>query len=137
MKYLLGIVVIVGLFLSGAVPYSLVYKENQLPALEGDNPPITASNERCKAHDEANLEPGDTATGSFSITLRNHTNRFVIVSVHGLVVEPSGGAGGMTYYTQFMPPNETTDFSFRLRTVVGSPGIYRCEITYKVGWGEF
>jgi len=121
-------------FISGSFPYTLIYDEESLSDVrfEGKEP-VSAEVVKCEVDNTENLSPGATLNTTFRATLRNHTDRFVVISAIGEVFMPGGRSGGMHSQLFVLNPNAVEKTSFRSGSVYTVPGRYRCEMRYAIG----
>ena len=113
-------------FLSGSAPYTLIYDEETLSnaSFTGDEP-VTVDDFVCEVQDADSVMIGDVLSTTFSVTFKNNTDRFVVVSALGEVYAPKGSAG---IHSQMMilSPESTERTSFRSNTPHTGPGRYTC-----------
>jgi hypothetical protein len=133
-KYLIGLIILVAVFFSGAVPYSLIYDIKDADKL-GMEKPLTDSDIQCEIDKTEGYQPGQTISGEFSINLTNHSNRFMLAHVEGEILPPKG-YGGIHYKKVFLSPGETQYVNFRSTTKYVGDGRYQCEVRYNIGWGQ-
>ena len=121
-------------FISGSAPYTLIYEEEDLLALrfEGKEP-VSAEVVKCEVQNTDNLSIGVDLETIFRATLKNHTDRFVVISAIGEVITPRGRSLGMHSQMFVLNPNASEDTQFRTFTPYAGGGRYRCEMRYAIG----
>lgn len=127
-------VVAVVVFLSGSFPHTLIYDEASLKDLkfEGEEP-VSAEVVNCDVQNAAELSPGTEMETTFRATLKNHTDRYVVISAIGEVFDPEGRSRGMHSQMFLLNPNATENTTFRSSTPYTSRGRYKCEMRYAIG----
>ncbi|MBT8099684.1 MAG: hypothetical protein KJO82_08035 [Gammaproteobacteria bacterium] len=137
MKFLLylGIAIAsVVLFFSGSLPYTLIYDQKSLQGLKySSEEPITADVIECEIDDKKSYVRGATFETSFEAKLRNHTNRFVVVSSIGEVFDPSGNSMGMKSQVFVLNPNSSDGTRYMTKSPFTTNGRYSCEMRYTIG----
>ena len=124
----------VSIFFSGSFPNTLIYDEESLRKLKfsGDEP-ISTEVVECEIKDPANLSVGMVMDTTFQVTLRNHTDRYVVISAIGEVFDPEGRSNGMHSQMFVLSPNGVEETTFRSGTPYTSRGRYKCEMRYAIG----
>lgn len=122
------------IFISGSFPYTLVYDEESLKDLKFDgDEPVSAEVVKCDIQNADTLSVGAVMETSFRATLRNHTDRYVVISAIGEVFSPTGRSSGMNSQLFILNPNSVEETSFRSNTPYTSRGRYKCEMRYAIG----
>ena len=127
-------VAVVMIFFSGSFPHTLIYDEESLRALKfsGDEP-ISAEVVNCEITNPTSLSRGAVVKTTFRATLKNHTDRYVVISAIGEVFDPEGRSTAMHSKWFVLSPNGAEEAVFRSDTPYTSRGRYRCEMRYAIG----
>ena len=129
-KALIGLLLALGVFMSGKLPYTLIYNADQLASVPGEGDAITGSELSC----DVQLSENEVMVeGTFTLDLTNNTDRFVIVSVVGELLPPKG-YGIPSYQKRLFNPEESQHIKFNSSIPFGPDGEYLCEVRYVVGW---
>lgn len=122
------------LFFSGSLPYTLIYDEATLREADftGDEP-VSAEVVTCEVENAQDLDLGDVLETSFRATLRNNTDRFVVVSAIGEVFDPDGRSRGMHSQMMILNPESVEATTFRSSLPFMKSGRYKCEMRYAIG----
>ena len=122
------------IFFSGSFPYTLIYDEESLMEVKFDGKePVSAEVVQCEIQDTADLMVGEVLETTFRARLRNHTDRFVVISAIGEVFSPRIRSSGMHSQLFILNPNTVEETVFRTNTTYTSTGSYRCEMRYAIG----
>lgn len=121
-------------FFSGSLPHTLIYDEESLAKLKfsGDEP-VSAEVVVCEIKNADKLSRGATMDTTFRATLKNHTNRYVVISAIGEVFDPGGRSVGMNSQILVLNPDAEEQTTFRSNTPFTIPGTYTCEMRYAIG----
>ena len=124
----------VSIFFSGSFPYTLIYDEESLRNLKftGDEP-VSAEVVNCDIKGAPNLSLGTVMDTTFRATLRNHTDRYVVISAIGEVFDPEGRSTAMHSQMLVLNPNSVEETTFKSGTPYTSRGRYNCEMRYAIG----
>ena len=122
------------IFASGSLPYTLIYDEDDLRTLKFEGKePVSAEVVKCQMQNTDNLTIGEDLETTFQATLRNHTDRFVVIAAIGEVIPPKGSSVGMHSQMMVLNPNAVEETEFRSFTPYMSDGRYLCEMRYAIG----
>ncbi len=122
------------IFMSGSFAYTLIYDEEALKDLKFEGKePVSAEVVKCDVQNADSLSLGAVMETSFQAMLRNHTDRFVVISAIGEVFSPDGRSNGMHSQLFVLSPNAVEETNFRSNTPYTSRGRYRCEMRYAIG----
>lgn len=122
------------IFFSGSFPYTLVYDEEALKDLKFEGKePVSAGIVKCEIQNADSLSLGAAMETSFRAALRNHTDRFVVISAIGEVFAPTGRSSGLHSQLFVLNPNAVEETNFRSNTHYTSRGRHRCEMRYAIG----
>ena len=124
----------VAIFFSGSFPHTLIYDEEDLKGLtyEGKEP-VSAEVVNCEVQNADSLTLGAVMETTFRATLKNNTDRYVVISAIGEVFSPNGRSGGMHSQMFILNPNAVEETTFRSNTPYTVRGRYRCEMRYAIG----
>lgn len=126
------------IFFSGSFPYTLIYDEESLKDLRFDGKePVSAQVVNCEVQSADRLSMGSVMETTFRATLRNHTDRFIVISAIGEVFTPEGRSNGMHSQLFILNPNAAEGTTFRSNTPYTGDGRYQCEMRYTVGRFEY
>jgi len=124
----------VAIFFSGSFPNTLIYDEESLMKLDFEGKePVSAEVITCDVQNANNLSVGSVMETSFRATLKNNTNRFVVISAIGEVFDPDKRSSGMNSQMFVLSPNAEEETHFRSNTPYTISGRYRCEMRYAIG----
>lgn len=127
-------VVVFMTFLSGSLPYTLVFQEAALMDLSFDGAgPVTAKVVRCDVQDTAGLFLSAPMKTTFRVMLANSTDRFVVISTMGEVFDPKGRSTGIHTHLFVLNPDSVEETVFRSKTPFTGPGKYQCKLRYAIG----
>jgi len=137
-KVLIGLVVIVIIFFSGKFPYTLIFDKNDVSKIGHEGDAFTAEDLSCELTKTEGLRPGDPVIGDFSLTVTNHTDRYLVISSVGEITSPgSRYPDSANYKTLILSPLETERVSFTTKAVFTVSGKYLCESRTAAGWSNF
>jgi len=124
----------VAIFFSGSLPHTLIYDEEDLKGLayEGKEP-VSAEVVNCEIQNVDSLTLGAVMETTFRATLKNNTNRYVVISAIGDVFSPNGRSSGMHSQMFVLNLNAVEETTFRSNTPYTARGRYRCEMRYAIG----
>jgi hypothetical protein len=127
-------VTVIGIFFSGSFSHTLIYDEEDLKGLKYEGKePVSAEVVKCEIQNADSLTLGAVMETTFRATLKNHTNRYVVISAIGEVFSPRGRSGGMHSQMFILNPNAVEETTFRSNTPYTVRGRYRCEMRYAIG----
>ncbi len=124
----------VAIFFSGSFPHTLIYNEEDLNGLKFEGKePVSAEVVKCEIQNADSLTLGAVMETTFRATLKNNTNRYVVISAIGEVFNPNGRSSGMHSQMYVLNPNAVEETTFRSSTPYLARGRYRCEMRYAIG----
>ncbi len=124
----------IGIFFSGSFPHTLIYDEEDLRGLKFEGKePVSAEVVNCDIQNADSLRLGAAMETTFRATLKNNTNRYVVISAIGEVFNPNGRSSGMHSKMFVLNPNAVEETTFRTSTPYTARGRYRCEMRYAIG----
>ncbi len=86
----------IGIFFSGSFPHTLIYDVEDLRGLKFEGKePVSAEVVNCDMQNADSLTLGAAMESTFRATLKNNTNRYVVISAIGEVFNPNGRSSGM------------------------------------------
>ena len=95
--------------------------------------PLEAEIVKCEVQDTAGLFLSAPMKTTFRVMLANHTDRFVVISTMGEVIDPKGRSTGIHSKLFVLSPNSVEENVFRSKTPFTGPGKYRCTLRYAIG----
>ncbi len=132
--YIVLPVTAIGIFFSGSFPHTLIYEEEDLRGLKFEGKePVSAEVVNCEIQNADSLTLGAAMETTFRATLKNNTNRYVVISAIGEVFNPNGRSSGMHSQMFVLNPNAVEETTFRSSTPYTARGRYRCEMRYAIG----
>ncbi len=124
----------IGIFFSGSFSHTLIYDEEDLMELKFEGKePVSAEVVKCEIQNADSLTLGAVMETTFRATLKNNTNRYVVISAIGEVFSPNGRSSGMHSQMFVQNPNAVEETTFRSSTPYTARGRYRCEMRYAIG----
>ena len=122
------------IFFSGSLPHTLIYDEDDLKQLtyQGKEP-VSAEVVTCEIQSADSLSLGAVMETTFRATLKNNTDRYVVISAIGEVFSPNGRSSGMHSQVFVLNPNAVEETTFKSNTPYMARGRYRCEMRYAIG----
>lgn len=124
----------IGIFFSGSFSHTLIYDEEDLRGLKFEGKePVSAEVVNCDMQNADSLTLGAAMETTFRATLKNNTNRYVVISAIGEVFNPNGRSSGMHSQMFVLNPNAVEETTFRTSTPYTARGRYRCEMRYAIG----
>ena len=124
----------IGIFFSGSFSHTLIYDEEDLKGLNyAGKEPVSAEVVKCEIQNADSFTLGAVMETTFRATLKNNTNRYVVISAIGEVFNPNGRSSGMHSQMFVLNPNAVEGTTFRTSTPYTARGRYRCEMRYAIG----
>lgn len=124
----------IAVFFSGSFSHTLIYDEEDLRGLKFEGKePVSAEVVNCDIQNADSLRLGAAMETTFRATMKNNTNRYVVISAIGEVFNPNGRSSGMHSQMFVLNPNAVEETTFRTSTPYEARGRYRCEMRYAIG----